>query len=271
MTPLVLSTRPDGPADPIVAGLEADGWRVAAVPTVAFAAVPPGGDLDRVALNIAAADWVVITSRRGVDALAEALARIGCGSFATGPRRAWIAVGRATARALTAGGASPILVPVVEGGAALAQLLIEQGDVAGATAILPRADAADPALAAAMRVAGIIVEDVVAYRTLIAPEESEAGITAALADPELRTGILASGSAVRGLVSLAWRAGPDAAARLRTLPLVSIGPSTSTTIRAAGLRLGAEASEPTIDGLRAAVRLAVEARADDRSAGEIVR
>jgi hypothetical protein len=72
-------------------------------------------------------------------------------------------------------------------------------------------------------------------------------------------------------VSLAWRAGPDAAARLRMLPLVSIGPSTSTMIRAAGLRLGAEAAEPTIDGLRAAVRLAVEADAAERSAAELVR
>ena len=85
----VLVTRPAGAADPLVTELEARGYRVSAVPTVVTRSLTVSWP------DLAAFDWVVVTSAAGVEALP---------AIASGPLLA--AVGESTAAALRARGAT---------------------------------------------------------------------------------------------------------------------------------------------------------------------
>jgi len=256
MTQLIISTRPGGESDPLVARLRADGWRVAAIPTVTTVAVPAGGRLDVAARRTERYDWIVLTSRFGVESFGDAAARGGRMSLEGGPQRGWVAVGRATAAALREHGARPVIVPELEVSAAIVALLVEAGRLDGARVLLARADAANVDLPRLLRERGARVDDLIAYRTVVAPPASIEPLAHALRDPELAAIVVASGSAVRGLVALAAASSPEDRGRIRAVPLVSIGPSTSQAVRDAGLQLGAEAARPTSDELAAATKTA---------------
>lgn len=250
---LVLSTRPDGHDDPLVGQLRAAGVLVVAVPTVAVLDAEPGGPLDRAVERATDWDWVVVTSRRGVEALSGAALRSPDAMPLRAWRACWAAVGEGTAETLARVGITGALVPAGQRGDAIAAALAARTDLHDKRVLLPRAGGADPALPEQLSALGAQVHDVVAYQTVIGPAASAAPLAAALADPCLVLAVVASGSAVMGLVSLTERAGPDETRRLRTLPLVSIGPSTSATVARLGLRLVGEAERPTVRGLVAAV------------------
>jgi uroporphyrinogen-III synthase len=159
-------------------------------------------------------DWVVVTSPNG----AREIARRGHNL----PRVA--AVGPITAAALRALGIEPAFVPSdhsQEG------LLREFPQPAGRVLFA----AAEGARRAAID--GLGADFVPLYRTrMLAPE---------LPDGDLI--VLASGSAARAYAAIGGR-----------LPVVSIGPETSRTARAAGLTVAAEAASPDVDGLATVVR-----------------
>ena len=196
--------------------------------------------------------------------LAMASAAGGMASVPAGPRFA--AVGPATARALREAGIAVTVEAADATGAGLGHALRAAGDLAGRRLLLPRASAAGPELPALLRAAGADVREVVAYETVEGPAASLPALAAALADPLLGAVVVASGSAVRGLLAIA--AVPDAGAAgsppleavLRALPFVSIGPSTSGEVRRLGLDLAAEAAAPTVDALADAVLDVLERR-----------
>ena len=268
----VLVTRPAGPADPLVARLREAGVAVRAVPTVLTRPLPPGGALDEAVGRLALFDWVVVTSAAGADAFAEAWARAQPTERAVGheterggevlgarpalgldePVRArFAAVGPATADALHRTGFTPSIASPDGTASGIVAALRAVGDTAGLRVLLPRASAAAADLPAALRAAGALVDEVVAYETVEAPAESAAPLRDALADPDLAAIAVASGSAVRGLAALV-SSSPEAA-RLHSVPFVSIGPSTSAEVRRLGLPLAAEASTPTVVALADAV------------------
>lgn len=245
--PVVLSTRPSGRSDQLVSALQAAGYRTRAVPTVNLEPGDPAA-LDRHLRSLRPGDWVVVTSATGARQVIDALRRRRL------PLR-WAAVGPATARVLSDGGIRPRVVPDDVRGDALPQALLAEGPLAGRRVLLPRADAADERLPAALRAAGAEVHEVVAYRTIEAPAASLRPLAAALSDPDLAAIVIASGSALRGLLELASRL-PSASRhreRLEAVPLVSIGPTTSAAITAAGLPVAAEAAHPSVAGLLSAV------------------
>ncbi|HEX8938878.1 MAG TPA: uroporphyrinogen-III synthase, partial [Candidatus Limnocylindrales bacterium] len=135
----------------------------------------------------------------------------------------------------------------------------------GCRVLLPRADAADPGLPAALRANGATAEEVVAYHTVEGPPASRAPLAAALARSDLAVVVAASGSAVRGLLRLVDD--PLVRDRLDRLALVTIGPSTSGVAREAGLAVAEEAAEPTPVALAEAVVRAVAATAATSLAG----
>jgi uroporphyrinogen-III synthase len=254
--PAVLVTRPGGRDDPLVARLAAAGLRVHAVPTVTTRPVSPGGDLDRIAADLPAADWVLFTSVGAFHALSDAVARVGASWPRPGGRPSFAAVGRATADALAGAGLTVAATSSDGTGLGLLPALEATESLAGRCVVLPRAGAADGRLPSALRERGADVRVVVAYETVEAPGESRDLLSAALPDPDLRAVVVASGSAVRGLLGLLDLPGSraeHAAARLKTLPFVSIGPSTSDEVRRLGLELGAEAATPSVDALADAV------------------
>jgi len=220
----VLVTRPGGESDPLVQALRQRGYRVHAVPTVQTEAV----QLD--SRSLASFDWVVFTSARGVDAVDE---------LPFGSRFA--AVGPETANALRARGVEPAHVPLTTDGEGLGKSL---PDVEGKRVALVRASAADTDLPDILRRRGAAVEEVTAYRTVEAPPESAHPLRTALADPDLRAAVFASGSAVRGFVELVGTV---------QVPAITIGARTTARARDLGFRVIAEAKTQSVAGLVDAV------------------
>ena len=237
-SPAVLCTRPEGEEDPLVGRLRELGLRVLAVPTVTIEPLP----FD--APDLGAYDWVVVTSAAGVRHLLSPVEAV-----PEGVR--WAAVGPATAAALSERGLVAGAVPEVNRGVAIAQAISALAPLEGLRVLLARADAAAPDLPRLLRDAGAAVDTLDVYRTVEGPEASRASLDLALADQDLAAVVFASGSAVRGMRRLAAR-------DVRLLPAVTIGPATSEVARREGFQVAAEAERPSVEGLVAAVRVALE-------------
>lgn len=243
----VLLTRPARRSDALAERLRAAGIAVHVVPTVTTEPIPAGleaaiGILGR--SGPGSMDWVVATSPIGASLVVTALAGARLSAVRGRPRLA--AVGPATEAVLREGGWTAAAVPTQPRGVNVADAIAAAERLAGRRVLLLRADAAGADLPDALRAAGAIVEEVAVYRTVEAPGSSSAPLRAALRDPALALVVVASGSAVRGLVRLA---GPELSARLAEIPIASIGPTTSASVRAAGLQAAAEAGRPDDDAL----------------------
>jgi uroporphyrinogen-III synthase len=237
----ILVTRPQSDKDPLVGALEAAGYRVHAVPTVATQSLefdPP---------DLARYDWIVVTSVAGVHALNQ-----GEGLKLVSPTR-WAAVGLATAGALRAAGVEAPVVPAESNGLALANAL---PDVQGKRVLLVRASAASADLPERLRERGATVDEVAAYLTVEGPASAAEPLKAALADPELAAIVFASGSAARGYVALGGT---------KSLPAITIGPRTTKVARDIGFDVIAEAKSQSADALAAAVVSAIPIQEKNRA------
>lgn len=206
--------------DSLAPELEARGVRVYAIPLIRTFSLPPP------ALDLAAFDWLVVTSVAGVRAMAE--------RYDLREGRRWAAVGPSTAAALREAGVSEVVIPDEQSGLAIAGAL---GDVTGKRVLLARGDLAAADLPDRLREMGAEVLDVTVYRTEIGPAASKGPLVEALADPELAAAVYASGSALHGAVMLAGEAA-------RRVPAISIGPRTSDVARELGFEVAAEAASP---------------------------
>jgi len=230
----ILVTRPAGGADRMAGALEAAGYRVHAVPTVAI------HRLQFTRPDLANYDWVVVTSALGVDALDD---------LPAGPR--WAAVGPATARALRARGIEPALVPEETNGLALANALPDAG---GKHVLLVRAAAAAQDLPERLRERGAEVDELSAYSTVEGPASSAEPLTTALAEVDLSAVVFASGSAVRGFIALGGTT---------ALPAITIGPRTTKVARELGFRVIAEAKAQSTEALAAVIVGAIRLEVSD--------
>jgi uroporphyrinogen-III synthase len=234
-TRTIVVTRPLQQAGELVDLLEARGALTVRAPAIEILPAPEGV-LDRAARDIARGRfaWVVLTSRAGVEALAQALRRRG---FAAGDVDAKIAaIGEGTAEALRAWNLEPALVPRTFTTEALGRAL-PRGE---GTVLLARADIAPPGLDEAVVAKGWDIVRVDAYRTRgirSLPSEAREVLRAGGADALTFT----SASTVDGFVR--------AAGRLELPNVVCIGPVTARSAREHGLRVAGVASTHTIEGL----------------------
>lgn len=158
------------------------------------------------------AEWVVVTSRHGADALASrALVR--------GPVAA---VGPVTADRLRASGIAVDFVPTDATGECLATELPRPPD----RALLVRSDRALPDLPAALRRRGFVVREAIAYRT-VAGVGGDAGQVRALLERSHRSVAVALWSP-SALDALVHTVGADVLARAL---LLAIGPTTERAAR----------------------------------------
>jgi uroporphyrinogen III methyltransferase/synthase len=243
MSRRVLVTRPAGQAEELRALLAERGIEPILVPTVAIDSASAAAGLDAALAGLDGADWLVLTSANGAEALVARLA-------ATGDRlpeaTRVAAVGPATADTLAAAGIRVDHVPDDYLTVAIASGL---GDVAGRRVVLARADAATPELHAALVARGAAVEEVVAYRTVEGPGSSRDALRAAL-QQDVDGIAFTSGSTVRGLTRLA---SPLDRGRARTLPAFCIGPVTAAEARKSGFHIAAVAKVHTAAGLADAI------------------
>jgi uroporphyrinogen III methyltransferase/synthase len=208
----VVLTGTPGLTAPLADALAAEGLEVETCPLVAVEPLPGPP------VRTAEYDWLLLTSRSGVEAL---FARV-AGEL---PRVA--VVGKGTAEALRERGVEPDLVA-------------KTSTQEGLAAELPR-PAGRVLFAGAEDARGVLVRELGAefvplYRTVeVRPERF----------PDADLVVLASASAARSYAALGL-----------PLPCVSIGPVTSAEARALGLRVLAEAPTHDREGLVAAVKLA---------------
>jgi uroporphyrinogen-III synthase len=243
MTPEILVTRPADQASELCARLRARRLEPRSVPTVAIDRASAGPGLDAMLDRLDGADWLVLTSANGAEALAERLGARG-GRLPETVRVA--AVGPATAAALTAAGIRVDHVPTAYLTVAIADGL---GEVAGRRIVLARADAATPELRDALVAAGARVEEVVAYRTIEGPAESRDPLHVAL-QREIAGIAFTSSSTVRGLLRLASSTDRH---RARAVPAFCIGPVTAATARRFGFDVDVVADDHTAGGLADAI------------------
>lgn len=230
--------------------LEGRGARALVAPAIEI--VPaPAGPLDEALRGAMGGrfDWVVLTSRAGVEAVARRLDALGA-RFPELPARVAV-VGEGTAAALEERGRSPDLVPRRYTTAGLARSM-PRGD---GRALLARADIAPDGLEAALGAKGWTVERVDAYGTRLAdrlPPEAHRALLSNRVDAITFT----SASTVRGFVRMAGSelraltgAGSGDGGRGRRTRVVCIGPVTAEAASAAGFAVDAVASPHTIGGL----------------------
>ncbi len=230
--PRVLVSRARDQSDALVETLVGAGFEVVAIPTIELRAVEPGGPLDAAAARLESYAWVVVTSANGARAILSAATRAGVDPG----RTRWAAVGPSTAAALAGQGIEVTFVPSRASGEGLvAELPLE----AGQRVLLARADIADERLPAGLRERGAVVEEVVAYRTVEAPETSRQPLRDAFAAGPFEALVFTSGSTVRGLLALL--SPPERRLALRSLACC-IGPVTGRVARESGFGRVVEAS-----------------------------
>ncbi|MCC6381189.1 MAG: uroporphyrinogen-III C-methyltransferase [Dehalococcoidia bacterium] len=189
-------------------------------------------------------NWIAFTSANGVAAFFAALAGAGADARAlAGVRLA--AVGDATATALRENGLRPDFLPSCSSADALAR---ELPDVAGTLVLLPLSALAGERLASSLRARGAVVEQLDAYTTLPQPLDDERLRALAEADAVAFT----SGSTARALHAALGSAPLPASAKL-----VTMGPQTSAAVHAVFGRVDAEAREPSLSALVAALEEAL--------------
>ncbi len=238
----VLVTRATAQADELVSALRDAGFRPVAVPAIAVEIDSPRGDLEVAAGLLQTFRWVVVTSANGARAIVKAAERLR--TQLGGP--SWAAIGPATARVLERAGTEVAFQPSQSSGTAIAlELPVAEGD----RILVVRGDRADAELPLTLRGRGAEVHDVVAYRTLEAPESSRGLLRTAMADGPIAAVVFTSGSTVRGLVSLGNAESID----VRSVPAVCIGPETADEARTAGFRILAVAPAPNSAALAAAI------------------
>lgn len=209
-------------ADPIV---------LPCIDTEVFGGERLGNEL---AAAIARTDWLVFTSRRGVDAVASLL-----GASRQLPQDIrCAAVGRSTAEHIEAVLGLSVVHVGSSTGAALARELAARSDVSGSRFVLALAENAGDALESALREAGAWVERFDVYRTLPAPPR----------EPKLRVSALGATAVV--FASPTAVTGFDNQVDIdKALQIVTIGPSTSAAVRARRWPVTAEAREPGVAGI----------------------
>ena len=245
----VLVTRAAAQADDLVWSLRQAGLEAVRVPTIAVELGPTGGELDAAARHLDAYAWVIITSANGARAILDAADRTTTSLY--GP--AWAAIGPVTRTLLERGGIEIAFEPGRSNGVTLAaDVPIATGD----RVLVVRGDLADQDVVLALRARGAKVDDVIGYRTLLAPEDSGPLLRRALEDGPFDAVVFTSGSTVRGFVALA---GAESLPVI-SIPAVCIGPETAAEAQRMGFRVVGVATTRDAAALATATTAALAGR-----------
>ncbi len=242
----VVVTRARSQASSLAALLAGRGATVIELAVIAFDGPADGGAAladaaDR--LVAGAYGWTVLTSQ---NSLARLLTAVDGRPLSSSIR--WAAVGPGTAGALVDAGIRVDLVPAVGDADALADAFPQPGPDERPV-LFPRAERVSGRFAVRAVAKGWKVDEVVAYRTVAAEPDPDALSAALGADAIAFT---SSSTVERSVDQLGIDGVPPV--------VVTMGPATSGTARAAGLTVSAEADPRTLDGLVDAIELALAPR-----------
>jgi uroporphyrinogen III methyltransferase/synthase len=230
--------------------LEELGAEVLSVPVISVRNLTQTGSADSILHRLAEFDWVVFTSRRGVQFAFERLAELGKDARVFG--RAKIAcIGPETSRCLAERGLRADFVPKMFTGGSLAAELCSLEPPAGKKFLLLRSAIAPDDLPTYLRREGAKVEEVPIYTiepAAVPPNQIEP-VLERLCRKEVDWVLLASSSAVSAFLGVV----PKDKVLESGVKIASIGPSTSRRIQEAGLPVSVEPSVHTLEGLVEAI------------------
>ncbi len=240
----VLVTRARSQASRLADLLEECGAVTIQAPAIRICPIADTKELDEAIRNAGSYDWITFTSPNGVRGMRDRLTALSLDTRAL--YGVGIAtVGPATAKAVEEMGIRPELSPTVYAAEGLVDEFAAAGVQSG-KALCLRSDIGRETLPAGLRKAGLEVDEVVAYRTELAPDSEE---TARQALQDGGHGVDAitftSSSTVTNLARLL---GDDIEPINRTV-VACIGPITARTGRDRGIRVDVVAKRQTIEGL----------------------
>jgi uroporphyrinogen III methyltransferase/synthase len=238
----VLVTRAQAQASSISALLRSRGAEPLEFPVIEIAPAADYSGLDTALAAAGRYEWAIFTSANAVDAVGERLHAAGT-TWAAFQGVRVCAIGPKTAAKLRAAECAVEVVPrrfVAEA------ILEELPPVDGQRVLLARADIADRRLADGLRERGALVDEYVAYRTLVS-DQGDDEVRRLLLAGDVDVVTFASSSTVRNLRAVL---GEDGFARaLQGTIIACIGPITAATARELGLTPHVVAATHTIEGL----------------------
>lgn len=244
----IVVTRRREQAGPLRDALKNKGATVLELPTIAIQPPRSWRRLDEAVKRLADYDWLLFTSTNGVDSFFARLKRQRKTVRAFARCRV-AAIGPATAKALRRRGVRAHVVPEEFRAEGLLRALGNR-NWRGKRVLLARAARARELLPRELRRRGARVNVVEAYRTVVpTASRRRAGEIFSGRKPDAIT--FTSSSTVRNFLALVGR--QKARRLLDGVAVACIGPVTSRTARALGLRVAVEARHYTIPGLAQAL------------------
>lgn len=204
--------------------------------------------LDSALKNLAAYEWLILTSVNGVEAMWARLAQLRLGKRQVAKLRI-AAIGPATKKAIEQRGLKVDVVPKEYVAESVVRSM--KAKVKGKRVLLVRAKVARDVIPRELRRAGAQVDVVEAYETVV-PKASRRRLQAALRNSKRRPHVVTftSSSTVKNFAALL---GSKQLRSLDGIRMSSIGPVTSATLREFKLPVDISAKEFTIPGLVAAI------------------
>jgi uroporphyrinogen III methyltransferase/synthase len=241
----ILVTRSRNQAAQLTNLLQAEGATIYEIPSIEIALQNDGiANLQKELERIKDYSWLLLTSVNSVMILDRTLrnsgrdwkslqtVKIGC-------------IGKATASKVTELGGNVSLIPSRYQAESLAEEL-GKDSLSGKKILLPRAARSRPVLPEQLQQSGAIVEEIHIYRADVA-EDNRQELLDLLSKNQIDLITFTSSSTVRNFAELAgelpWQ----------QIPVASIGPITSVTLREYGIEPAIEAEEFTMEGLVKAI------------------
>jgi uroporphyrinogen-III synthase len=240
----IVVTRAEEQSDSLMKALAGKGAVPLLLPLLEFASPEDAFPLNNAVANVAQFDWILFTSQNGVRALLERVATLDPPVTLQSGKTRIAAVGPATADAIRQYGFNVDHVASSHNGLALAAEL--RGELQNASVLLPRGDHASLDLPTALREAGALVTEVIAYR-IILPEHLNEGVRWAVEKGTVHAILLFSPSAVRHLKELV---GPERFSLLsKSVLFAAIGPVTAAALRESEATAFLTAADTTVDAV----------------------
>ncbi|HXM98038.1 MAG TPA: uroporphyrinogen-III synthase [Candidatus Dormibacteraeota bacterium] len=240
----IVVTRAEEQSDSLLKALAGKGAVPLLLPLLEFASPEDAFPLNNAVANFAQFDWVIFTSQNGVRAVLERVTTLDPPVIPQPGKTRIAAVGPATADAIRQFGFSVDHVASSHNGLALAVEL--RGSLQNASVLLPRGDHASLDLPTALRDAGALVTEVVAYRTIL-PEHLNEGVRWAVEKGTVHAILLFSPSAVRHLRDLV---GAEKFSLLsQSVVLAAIGPVTAAALNEAKAAGFLAAADTTVEAV----------------------
>ncbi len=240
----ILTTRASKQSGGLSQPLRELGAEVIEIPTIEIRPPESYKPLDKALKDIAVYRWLILTSVNGAEAVFDRLEKLGLSASALGHLQI-AAIGPATQKAIEERGLKVAVTPQKY----IAESVVEalRGKTEGKRVLLARAKVARDVLPNELRKAGVALDVVEAYETVI-PADAKSNLQKIFASVASRPHIVTftSSSTANNFLSLL---GPDCQNILKNVALASIGPVTSNTLRTAGFPPTVEAREYTMQGL----------------------